>query len=251
MSPTATTFLFETANFLLLATALGWLFFKPVRQALADRRGQLEAEEREAAEKLAAAQKNQQELATARANLQAELNELRARELEAAQKQADELLARTRAAMEQEREAGRRQLARMSGMQRELLAQAAATVAAETVERLLRQINGPDVHAALIRSACQQLLDLPRETLGAVKVESAQPLSSEQRAALDKALGPAAAHADYQAVGELGVGVRISTARGLIDASARGLAQFARHALIKEMSHRANNHNPLQIANNV
>ena len=41
MSPTLTTFLFEAANFLVLAAVLGWLFFKPVRQALADHRAGL------------------------------------------------------------------------------------------------------------------------------------------------------------------------------------------------------------------
>ncbi len=48
----------------------------------------------------------------------------------------------------------------------------------------------------------------------------------------------------------LGDGVRISTGKGLIDASVKGLVQFASQSLVKEMSHRANNHNPLQNINN-
>jgi F-type H+-transporting ATPase subunit beta len=42
---------------------------------------------------------------------------------------------------------------------------------------------------------------------------------------------------------------RISTGKGLIDASVSGLTQFARHSLVKEMTRRANNHNPLQRTN--
>ena len=37
MSPTLSTFLFELTNFLLLAGLLGWLLFKPVRNALQER----------------------------------------------------------------------------------------------------------------------------------------------------------------------------------------------------------------------
>ncbi|NJN47909.1 MAG: hypothetical protein HC808_17125, partial [Candidatus Competibacteraceae bacterium] len=47
------TFLFEAANFLVLAGVLGWLFFKPVRQALIDRQVKFEADAVQAAEKLA------------------------------------------------------------------------------------------------------------------------------------------------------------------------------------------------------
>lgn len=249
MSPTVTTFLFEAANFLVLAAVLGWLFFKPVRQALADRRSRLESEEQQAAERLSEAKDLQQQIATSRAHLQEELNSLRSRELEAARKQVDHLLADARAAAERELETGRRQAARVSETQQDRLAQAAALAAAETVGQLLRQIGGPEIHAALLRSACQQLRALPQDALAPVKVETATPLSSEDRATLDEALGPAAAGADYRTSKELGVGVRIATGQGLIDASASGLAGFARQALVKHINHRTNNHNPLRQAN--
>jgi F0F1-type ATP synthase membrane subunit b/b' len=78
VSPTWSTFLFEMANFLLLAAVLGWLFFRPVRDALEKRRAGLEAEDREAAEKLAEAERLRAEAADRRSELEASLATLRA-----------------------------------------------------------------------------------------------------------------------------------------------------------------------------
>jgi len=249
VSPTLTTFLFEAANFLVLAAILGWLFFKPVRQALLDRRAKLEDEAAQAAQKLAKAEKIEQDIDARSAALQSELNELREQAHEAASKQAEAILTEARAAADREREASMRLAARMSETQRDTLAEVAAAATAETVGRLLGQINGPDLQSALIASACQQLESLPHGTITPVKIESAQPLSSQQRAELEKALGPAAGHVEFRAADGLGAGVRISTGQGLVDASVSGLVQFARQSLDQEMSHRANNHNPLQSAN--
>jgi len=246
VSPTLTTFLFEAANFLVLAAILAWLFFKPVRQALHDRRDKMDAETRQAAEKLADAERQQQEITAAHGNLQEELNELRSRELEAARRQADRLLADARTAAELELDLARRQAARMSDRQQDTLAHVAAYAAADAVGNLLQQIAGPELHDALVQSACRQLHMLPAERLGQVKIESARPLSTQQRAALTEALGPAAAGADFRTVDDLRAGVRVSTGNGLIDASIGGLASYARQALVKEMNHHANNHNPLR-----
>jgi len=249
VSPTLTTFLFEAANFLVLAAILGWLFFKPVRQALLDRRAKLEDEAAQAAQKLAEAEKIQQDIDARRAALQSELNELREQGRDAARKQAEEILSQARAAAEREREASVRLAARMSETQRDTLAEVAAAATAETVGRLLDQINSPDLQAALIASACQQLGSLPHGTITPVKIESAQPLSPQQRADLENALGPAAGQVDFRTADGLGAGVRISTGQGLVDASVSGLVQFARQSLEQEMSRRANNHNPLQSVN--
>jgi len=248
---TLTTFLFEAANFVVLAAVLGWLFFEPVRRALTDRRAAFEADAQRAAETLAHAETVRQEIDTAHANLYAELNELRTRELEAARQQAGQLLTNARTAAERERETRRREAARISDAQRNALAQVAAAAAAETVGRLLEQIGGPDLQSALIRSACQQLQALPQDTFAHVKIESAAPLSAEQREALKDALGPAAAGADFRTLAELGAGVRIATAKGLIDASVSGLARFAGQSLAEEMERRTNNRGVSQNADDV
>lgn len=245
MSPTLTTFLFEAANFLVLAAVLGWLFFKPVRQAMGDYRAKFESQAEQAAEKLAAAERTQSEIDATRASLQTELSELRARELEATRQQAAQILADARTSAARELEMSRRQAARLSDSQRDSLAAVAATAAAETVRRLLEQIGGGELQTALIDSACQQLRAWPHDAIGPVKVESAQSLSATELAALKDALGVAAVGADFRISEGLGAGVRIATQKGLIDATVSGLTQFARQSLVAEMNRQVNNHNRL------
>jgi F0F1-type ATP synthase membrane subunit b/b' len=246
-----TTFLFEAANFLLLAGVLGWLFFKPVRQALAEHRKKFESDNLQAAEKLAEAEKLQQEMAAARGNLQAELNEQRTRDLEAARLQAEQILTQARSAADRQLQQSHRQAARMSETQQDRLAEVAAAAAAESVGRLLEQIDGPELQSALVQSACRQLQSFSPDAIAPVKIESSQPLSPGDMALINDTLGPARDSTVFSTVDRLGVGVRISTAQGLIDASSSGLAHFARQTLVKELQRRANNHNPMQRVNNV
>jgi len=251
VSPTLTTFLYEAANFLVLAAVLGWLFFRPVRQAINDRREKLEAEAKQAAQDRAEAENARREIDAARDHLQEELGQLRARELETARRGADQIRADARLAAEQELELVRRQAAQMSQSQADDLAQAAAVAAAQTVGKLLEQIAGRDLQAALVESACEQLRALPPAGVAPVKVESQRPLSAGERAALEEALGSAATNADFRSVDGLVGGVRISTAKGLIDATVSGLARFARSSLVKEMNHRANHHHSQQMGDDV
>lgn len=251
MSPTVVTFLFEAANFLVLAVALSWLFFKPVRKSITDYREKLESDSRLAAEKLAAAEAVQQEMNNERTRLETELNQRRHREIEAAQQQAARILADARSVADQEIEKSHRQASRMSENQRDRLAEVSAAAAAEAVGQLLRQLGGPDLQAALVQLACRQLETLSAKNLAPVKIESAHELSAEQFSMLRHAIGTHAASADFRIVDSLGAGVRIYTAQGLVDASASGLAHFARQSLVKEMQHRANNHNPWQQIGNV
>jgi F0F1-type ATP synthase membrane subunit b/b' len=238
-----TTFLFEAANFLVLAAVLGWLFFNPVRQALADRSSRLAAEEQQASEKLTDANRVEQEIAAAKASLREELNEMRQRELAATHAECERITEETREAANRELESSRRQAALMTETQLNRLAQAVAFAAAETLGHLLEQLRGPDIDEALLKSACDQLRQLPHDDLAKVKVESARPLTEVERTTLEDAMD--AASVDYRSAESLGVGLRVSTAGGLVDASASGLVSFARQALLKEMNHRGK-HQPLQ-----
>ncbi len=251
MSPTVTTFLFEAANFLVFATVLGWLFFKPVRQAITNYREKFEADNQLAAQNLAEAEKVRKEIDDTHAHLQAEMNELRASELEVIRRQADQILMEARAAADREREQSHLQASRMSDVQQDRLGEVSAMVTAEMVKRLLEQIGGPDLQSSLIQSACQRLASFSQDSIAPVKIESSLPLSEEQVTEIKDALGSAATSADFRMVDGLGVGVRISTAKGLIDASASGLSQFARQSLVKEMQRQSNNDNPNQSVNDV
>lgn len=247
VSPTLTTFLFEAANFLLLAGLLGWLFFKPVRQALEQQRESIDAAAHEAEQKLAEAEETRGEIEAQRRALQQELEQLRAHELEAARQKAERIVADARATAEREREVQAQQAARRAESESVRLSRAAASAAAEVVARLLEQIEGPDLETALVKAACEQVRAMPRHDLAPVRVESAQPLSEPDRALLREAVGQQAGDQQitWQVLPELGPGLRITTGRGLIDATADGLAQYAQRALLAELNHRDSNTAPL------
>lgn len=237
MSPTWTTFLFEAGNFLVLAAFLGWLFFKPVRKALADQRAKNEAATNEAEQKLAEAERLRNEIDTEHKKLQEELNQLRSKELEAARKQAEQIVSDARAARERERENLKRQATRLAENEERMLSQAAAAAAARAVGKLLEQIRGPDLDSALFQAAWQQLQSFSGEKLAPVKVESARALSPAQQKQLEEFFGEdAAGKTSFHVVDELGAGLRITTARGLIDATSTGLAQYAQQALATELN---------------
>lgn len=264
MSPTLTTFLFEAANFLVLAAALGWLFFRPVRQAIVDYRTQFESDNQRAAETLAEAETIRRSIQAEHEKLKAKLDAMQARELANAKAQADNLLAEARLTADREREQSRLDASRISDSQRDVLAATAATAAAESVGQLLTQIGGPELQSALVRSACGRLAELAEGTpepdsrngpscashyrglppigqsLAPVKVESAQPLTEDQMTEIKHALGNSYDTADFRVVCELGNGIRVSTSMGLVDASTMGLRAFACHWLVNEVKHRSN-----------
>ena len=90
MSASWVTFLFEAANFLLLAALLGWLFFRPVREVLERRRSELESEQRAAADARAEAERALGEARSRRAELEGSLEELRERVQREAEAERDQ-----------------------------------------------------------------------------------------------------------------------------------------------------------------
>lgn len=240
MSKTITTFLFELANFLVLAGALGWFFFKPLRQALANRRERLVSEEQQATRDREEVERIKHEIAEAHVQLRSELSSERAREMAAIRQQADAILADARSAAERELKSGQQQVDQLLKSREQRLSEAAAQAAAEVLSRLMKEINGPALQSALVQSAVEQLRLMRPNRLAPTQVESAGELNPQDRALLDSALGGAAATADYRINQDLGAGIRISTASGLIDASALGLAKFAQHSLSRSLNHQTN-----------
>ena len=78
VSPSLTTFLFEAANFLLLAAVLGWIFFRPVRAAIERRRAALETERRDGERARADAERQLVEAEARRREVEASFAPLRA-----------------------------------------------------------------------------------------------------------------------------------------------------------------------------
>lgn len=235
MSPTLTTFLFEAANFLVLAAVLGWLFFQPVRQALSEYRAHLDALAIAADEKEAAAEKLRAEAESRREAMQSELIQLRQETLEAARQEAERIVAEARERATRTKMAAEQYMTHLEEAQATALARAVAAAAGTVVGRLLSQLDAPDLNAGLLRAACDQLRTLDLDTTPVI-IEAAQPLGAEEQSQLGAALGRAAAGATYRVVAELGGGVRVTTSRGMIDASVSGLAQFARQSLADQLT---------------
>ncbi|HVP30267.1 MAG TPA: hypothetical protein VMW35_14020 [Myxococcota bacterium] len=236
MSASWVTFLFEAANFLLLAALLGWIFFRPVREALERRRAGLEAEERAAAEKQAQADQRLAEATARRLELESSLDALRARVRQDAEREAARLIETAREEAQRARETLKSETVAFRRDQARTLAHDAAAAAREIAVRLLERIRGPELEQALFEAARRELKELAAAgPLAPLLVEAPALLGSEVLARLADAAGVAEGDLKERAAPELVAGLRVLTARGLVDASAAGLAAYAERALAAEL----------------
>ncbi|WP_338865013.1 hypothetical protein [Myxococcus stipitatus] len=228
MSPGLTNFLFEAANFLLLAAALGWLLFKPVRRALDAEQARHSQQEDEArrmrqeAEVLVRAARAEREAAAR------ESDERRRALLESARREGAREAETARRAQAEERRRMERELLDWKDARAEELTETVGRIAAESVRGLLAALEGPALDLALVRAACVELGAVPVEARGAALVECARPLDAESRALLESVLGGALKE---RVVGELQAGVRVTTSAGQVDATAVAMARRAARAL--------------------
>lgn len=228
MSPALANFLFEAANFLLLAALLGWVLFKPVRRALDAERERYEREKKESERLRAEAEAQKQEAHLVLQAAQHQVDERRQEILATAKKQAAELLEQARETEHAERQALREELKAARKAETAALAEAVGGLAAEAVGRLLESLAGPSLDLSLVKAACEQLVALPTEALRSAMVESAHPLDEEQRALLQKVLG---SEFRERVVAELGAGVRVTTPGGQVDATGVSIARRASQAV--------------------
>jgi len=236
VSPTAATFLFELLNFLLLAGALGWLLFKPVRERIQARQAADRQHADEIAARTAEAARLQAEWQQRTEAFEREMTETRAARLSAAEHDAKAVVAQAREAAERERQRAAGSLAQIEDAQVQKLADAVAGATRESVARLLAAIDAPALESALVRNACARLHSLDGDSLGDVLVESSQPLADGDRAELAAALNARASTSTFRVTPSLGAGLRVTTARGLIDASSAGLAAEAERRLRAELT---------------
>jgi F-type H+-transporting ATPase subunit b len=235
VSPSFTTFLFEAANFVVLAAVLGWLFFRPVQAAIESRRASLEAERREAERIRAEAEQRFAAVEARRREAEASLEPLRVEARREAERQAAAIVEAARTHAAEERARLQSELAAIRREHARTLAHDAAAAARTLVTRLLVEIGGPDLDAALARAACQRLAGLPEASrTGSIEVETAHPLDAETRARFVEVAGPAAT-VKNRVVPELGGGVRVITSAGLVDASGAGLAAWAERELVARL----------------
>lgn len=236
MSPTLTTFLFEAANFLVLTGVLAWLFFRPVRESLERRRTDQKKQADEANEKLAEAERLRSEIEQKYTGLEKELEQRREQSVAAAEQQAAQIFQDARESARRESEVAKRRLAHLEHSQTDRLARVIAETTGATVDRLLRQLDQPELKRALTTAACREIRSFKGDSLAPVRIESASPLEQADRNALLSALGAAAESVEFHVIEGLGMGLRVSTNRGLVDVSSAGLSAFAQHQLAQHFT---------------
>jgi len=231
VSPSVTTFLFEVVNFLILAGVLSWLLFRPVRNAIAQRRSEIAAQEDEAAKKLADAERSRTEIEQRLAGLDEELRQQREQSKRQADQQAEQIVQKARADAQRERDSLKRQLQTLEEDRIERVSEIVADVTGQAVGQLLQNVAGTDLQQALVRVACDRLRAFEGNSLAPVVVESARELSAEQRESIQAALEGNSEPIDFRVSGELHLGLRVTTNRGLIDVSDVGLTEYTQRAL--------------------
>lgn len=236
MSPTVTTFLFEAANFLVLAAVLGWLFFQPVRDAILRRSAALQQQSDDASKHLAEAQRLESEMELKLSDLETELDRRREQVKVAAEQQAELIVGNARETVRREMEISERHVDHLEQSKRANLARVIAETAGAAVNHLLRQLDQPDLDHALVAAACHEIQLLDGNSLSPVRIETARPMDQSDRDALKEALGDAAESAEFHVVDDLGIGLRITTNHGLVDVSAKGLSLFAEHQLSSRLA---------------
>jgi F-type H+-transporting ATPase subunit b len=236
MSSTMATFLFELANFLLLAAMLGWLLFRPVRSALAARQAAERRQGEEIAKKTAEAERARADLEQRQKRFEDEMTKARADRLAAAERESTAIVAKAKEAADHERERLTRTLGQIERVQLERLGSAVAEASRSAVAHLLTTLGHADLGPSLALAARRQIERLDHGPLGEVLIESAGPLGPDDRTAFEHALGDRAASTDFRLTPALGAGVRITTARGVIDASAAGLAGVAQRTLTAKLA---------------
>ncbi len=235
MSPAITTFLFEAANFLVLAGVLTWLLFRPVRSAIEQRRDAIAREGQQAAERLAEADRMRAEIADRLAKLDEELRAQREASRQNAALESERILAETREAAERERAALKRQMAYLDHARMERLSNIIAAATGQAVGRLLQDIADSNLDKALLNEGRCRLESINGKAIAPVLIESARKLSDEERSSLQNAIKMPGQTIEFRVAEELKVGLRISTNQGLIDLSGAGLAEFAERRLAAQL----------------
>jgi F0F1-type ATP synthase membrane subunit b/b' len=224
VSPVLANFLFEAANFLLLAVVLGWVLFKPVRRALDRERERHDKEVGESQRLRAEAESLAKEARAAKEAATREADERRRESLETARREAAEIIEIARKAQLAERRRFEQELAVRREAEAANLAEAVGRIAAASVRSFLGALEGPALDAALVRAAREELDAVPKAARRPAVVECARPLDAETRAILESVLGEGF---QERIVRELGAGVRVTTPAGQVDATAVALARRA------------------------
>jgi hypothetical protein len=145
--------------------------------------------------------------------------------------------------MKRERERLDLELRAARRAQTRALARDAAFAAHAIVRRLLAELKGPELEDTLLGSACRDLAQLAGGgPLAPIVIESAGPLDPAQQARLEAAAGVERGSAGTRVDPELVAGLRVLTARGLVDATVAGISAQTERLLVSHIDGENNRH---------
>ena len=229
MSPALANFLFETANFLVLAGALAWFSFKPLRKALNAERERHTQQQARLEQMHAEAKSLEQAAHAAQQSLDEQLKQRRAQLLAAAEDEAARIKNQAREAVSVQQRALERDHLAAGQAQGQVFADTLGRITAASLRSLLGHLEGPALDLALVRGACAQLSSMPAAARQAALVETARPLDAATRELLASQL---VGDFEERLAPELGAGVRVTTRAAQVDATAVALARQAAHEVV-------------------
>ncbi|HUJ77073.1 MAG TPA: F0F1 ATP synthase subunit delta [bacterium] len=228
-----TTFVFEILNFLVLLWLLHRFLYRPILAVIDRRQADIEqrlAEARKVREEAAALEQSYRDQLS---GLEREHSEARLRLEGELQLERSKGLAQLQAELDRERER-RRSLDVQRDRERAAQAeQAGLRLATQFLTRLLERLAGPELDAKLLATALEDLRALPeasRETIGralqdhagAVKVETAYPVSGQTRQSLVAVLSEVTGRpirCEFAETPELLAGLRMSAGHWVLSAN--------------------------------
>lgn len=212
----------------MLAGVLGWVLFKPIRQALDAERQRHEREDQESKQLRAEAEAAAENARRAKQAAEQDIEQHREAILSRAKTEATQVLEDARERQRTQHQLLEQELEATRNAEAAELTTVVGTMAADTVRKLLEVLPGPSIDIALVRAACQELEGIPAEARQSAQVESSRALEDEAQKLLEAALGT---KPNIRIVKELGAGVRVTTPAGQIDATALSFARHAAQAL--------------------
>jgi len=226
------TFVFELINFLLLAAALTWLCFRPVRAFIRSREEELRSRSEALALERGEVEQELEKARLLRAEAEAALDRQRSELAETARAEQERLTRALRERAETEHARLAKELEAKRTAELEAWSRDVAEWTTALTQALLGRVKGPTLTHALILRAGRELRELrERGALVDPVFEVAEPLDAGHRALLADAAGCNSEQLQVRLVPELVAGVRLVSAQGVIDASVRGLAEYVGRSL--------------------
>lgn len=155
------TFLFEALNFVVLAYVLHRLLYRPLREAIQQRRAATATEQAVAIKARQEAEVLQQQLRAQLAEFERHRQEAMHQAREEAEREREKLLAETERTLQQRREEHRRAWEQERNEALKSLQNEVVTQAVELARRLLREASDQRLHQQLVSRLVQTLTELP------------------------------------------------------------------------------------------